>query len=473
MRCNSEVWRNWEGNQECVAEVCYAADVDDLKTVIRKATTERKTIRVAGGGGGKPGSASFSVSPVVKNEGGIILKLENLNKGYAHNDNSGRITVQAGMTIAELEDFAAKNHLSFDAMLVPPFVEVGGAVALGCHGSGFNHGTLSDQVVSMDLVTADGSVRTISQETEPHLMRAARVNLGALGVIHTVTFQCVKEFKLHAVDEKVEMKATIDAVKSLVEGHEYVEVFWAPFGKDVLVKKWDKVSWDTPDRNAPTGWDDFVAWSQTQLGTVGLAAVTRFPRCTPAFLHFYMTLQKNQTVIAPTAKIFHYQKYFPRRLWDVAYAFDIGVDFANFQNAWRFVTDKVCEYAKPKSSCTSAWPFSYDSSGIFPQNFLLHARFIKNSDSYLSPTVGFNHTCMLQLITYFGTNCQQYFREIEAHFLSLGARPHWGKTFNTDLDFVKLYGDNMEKFNAVRRQMDPRGLFLNDFTRRAFGLEPS
>ncbi len=80
---------------------------------------------------------------------------------------------------------------------------------------------------------------------------------------------------------------------------------------------------------------------------------------------------------------------------------------------------------------------------------------------------------MLQLITYFGTNCQQYFREIEAHFLSLGARPHWGKTFNTDLDFVKLYGDNMEKFNAVRQQMDPRGLFLNDFTRRAFGLEPS
>lgn len=473
MRCNSEVWRNWEGNQQCVAEICHVTDLDDLQTVIRKATTESKSIRVSGGGGGKAGSASFSVSPVVKNEKGIIVKLENLNKGYAHDDDSGRVTVQAGMTIAELEHLAAKNHLSFEAMPVPTFVEVGGAVALGCHGSGFNHGTLSDQVVSMDLVTADGSVKTISQETDPHLIRAARVNLGALGIIHTVTFQCVREFKLHAVDETAEMNATIDGIKSLVEGHEYVEVFWAPFGKNVLVKKWDRVSWDTPDRNAPSRWDDFVAWSQTQLGTAGLAATTRLPRCTPAFMHIYMKLQKNQTVIAPAYKIFHYQKYFPRRLWDVSYGFDVGIDFTNFQDAWKFVTGKVSEYAKPKSSCTSAWPFSYESSGIFPQNFLLHARFIRNSDAYLAPSVGYAHTCMLQLITYFGTNCRQYFNEVEAHLLSLGARPHWGKTFNTEIDFGKLYGENMENFKRVRQQMDPRGIFLNDFTRRAFGLAAS
>jgi UDP-N-acetylenolpyruvoylglucosamine reductase len=468
MRCNQEVWRNWEGNQECVAEVCYATNLDDLKTIIRKATKEGKSIRFSGGGSGKAGAASYSVSPIVKNKGGIIVKLKNLNTGYVHDDNSGKVTVEAGMTIAELEELVAKNHLSFEAMLVPPFVEVGGAVALGCHGSGFNHGTLSDQIVSMDLVMADGSVKTISQETDPELMRAARVSLGALGMIHTVTFQCVKEFKLQAVDEKAEMKPTIDNIKDLVEGHDYAEVFWAPFSTKVLVKKWDKVSWETPNRNGPSAWSDFMEWSQTKFGTLGLMPLPYFPRLTPIFTNMFMLLQKNKTVVAPAHKVFHYQKYFPRKLWDVSYGFDVGSDFKNFQNVWKFVTDKVCEYAKPKAGCTSAWPFAYQSSGIFPQNFVMHARFIRNSDAYLAPSFGNSHTCMLQLITYFGTNCPQYFDEVETHLLSIGGRPHWGKTYDTEIDFGEVYGENMQKFNTIRKRMDPQGLFLNDFTRRVF-----
>ena len=53
MRCQKELWRNWEGNQECLAEVCYATSLDDLRTIIKKATMEGKSIRLAGGGSGK------------------------------------------------------------------------------------------------------------------------------------------------------------------------------------------------------------------------------------------------------------------------------------------------------------------------------------------------------------------------------------------------------------------------------------
>jgi FAD/FMN-containing dehydrogenase len=98
----------------------------------------------------------------------------------------------------------------------------------------------------------------------------------------------------------------------------------------------------------------------------------------------------------------------------------------------------------------------------------MHARFIRNSDAYLAPSFGNSHTCMLQLITYFGTNCTQYFDEVETHLLSIGGRPHWGKTYDTEIDFGEVYGENMQKFNTIRKQMDPQGLFLNDFTRRVF-----
>ena len=85
----------------------------------------------------------------------------------------------------------------------------------------------------MDVVTADGNVRTISQDNDPHLMRAARVNLGALGSF-TASHQCVKPS--YAVDES---------------GHERRSTHQEPGGgarvrrsllgavrQDVLVKKW-------------------------------------------------------------------------------------------------------------------------------------------------------------------------------------------------------------------------------------------
>jgi L-gulonolactone oxidase len=313
---------------------------------------------------------------------------------------------------------------------------------------------------------ADGTVKTISQSSDPDLMRAARVNLGALGIVHTVTFQCVREFKLRSVNETLEMKTTINNIKDLVEAHDYFEIFWVPFCRDVWVKKSDKVAWETPNRKVPSAWDSFVDWSQAQLGTVGLATLTYFPKLTPAFTHLVLRLQANKTVVAPAHNVFHYQEYFPRKLWDVSYGIDVGDDFNNFRNAWNFVTNRVCEYAKPKAGCTSAWPCSYKSYGIFPQNFILHGRFIRNSDAYLAPSFGNSHTCMLQLVSYFGTDSEQYFADVEEHLLSLGGRPHWGKTFNTEIDFGKLYGENMQKFNRIRRQMDPQGIFLNDFTRR-------
>ena len=134
------------------------------------------------------------------------------------------------------------------------------------------------------------------------------------------------------------------------------------------------------------------------------------------------------------------------------------------------MTKLVCDYSKPKRSCTSIWPWAYKPGAIFPQNFVLHGRFIRNSDAYLAPSFGNSHTCMLQLVSYFGTKSEQFFDDVERHLLSLGGKPHWGKTFNTQTNFRRLYGENMQKFNAIREQMDPNGMFLNDFTRRVFAV---
>ena len=75
---------------------------------------------------------------------------------------------------------------------------------------------------------------------------------------------------------------------------------------------------------------------------------------------------------------------------------------------------------------------------------------------------------MFEAVTYVGTPSTAYYEEVEAHWLSLGGRPHWGKTYNPKLDFKSMYGENWEAFNKIRRRMDPKGMFLNDFTRHVF-----
>src|SRR3546814_6306153 len=58
-----------------------------------------------------------------------------------------------------------------------------GAVSTGTHGTGLGLGSISTQVEAMTLVMPDGSLRECSAGKDPDLFAAARVSMGALGVI--------------------------------------------------------------------------------------------------------------------------------------------------------------------------------------------------------------------------------------------------------------------------------------------------
>jgi FAD/FMN-containing dehydrogenase len=464
-------WSNWEGTYQCDAELVHAGSLSDLRAIIEYAKGKGKTIRVSGGGENTFYSASFSGSPVVQNEGQIIVYVSKMNRGCVHADGSNRITVEAGMTLGDVDALALKYGLCLETTTAPTFIEAGGAIALSCHGSGNHHGTISDLAVAVDIVTHDGTVERITKEANPELFRAAQVNLGALGIVHTITFQCVPRFKLVATDELADLQQTIANVQSLVESHDYVELFWFPFTNKAWIKKWDKVPWDTPDQNRPDPrQDDFQQQVQAKVGEIGLGFLVKYPQFTPPLCNLLMATTKMGTVVAPAPTVFHYTRYFPRRLLDLSYAIETGDRFEKFQSAWNIVTQTVCSFAKPRRTCHTPWSFSYGPKAAFPQNFLMHARFFKSSEGYLAPAVDFKRTVMMEAITYIGSDVREFYDKIEQHWISLGGRPHWGKTYNPNLDFEKLYGDNIRKFNAVRERMDPQGLFLNDFLRHVLGI---
>jgi L-gulonolactone oxidase len=468
MQSKRKIWRNWEDSYQCIAEVNIANTVDEIRQVVEKARLLGKTIRVSGGGRDDSYSASFSGSPVVKNPDHIIVKTPYLNRAWAHNDGSNRMTAEGGMTLKELDVELRRNRLSLLTSTAPNFISVAGAVALSCHGCGKHTGTLSDLVVGMTILNAEGELIEIGDD-DPDLLRAAQVNLGTLGIIINVTFQCEPEFKLAATDTgKVSVRDALDNAQQLYEQHDYLEYFWYPFTDNVWVKTWDRVPNVVPDIKAPGRFEDF---RQRTLGVTSnaiLKVATEFPFLTPILEKTFAASTPEQTIVANASDVFHYQNYFPRRLYDLSYAIDTGADFSKFRSAFEFVMAKVCEYAKPKKSCTSPWIIDYKRGRQFVQNFIVHCRFIKHSTAFMAPAVGFDRTCMFEAVTYIGTPSEKYYAEVEAHWLSLGGRPHWGKSYNPTLDFKSMYGEHWEKFNHIRKQMDPDGTFLNDFTRHVF-----
>jgi D-arabinono-1,4-lactone oxidase len=55
--------------------------------------------------------------------------------------------------------------------------------------------------------------------------------------------------------------------------------------------------------------------------------------------------------------------------------------------------------------------------------------------------------------------------------MGLGGRPHWAKPFKAGREELKrMYGERMEKFERIRREMDPEGMFVNPWLQRVLSV---
>lgn len=51
---------------------------------------------------------------------------------------------------------------------------------------------------------------------------------------------------------------------------------------------------------------------------------------------------------------------------------------------------------------------------------------------------------------------------VEQRLSAFAARPHWGKVFSTPPDVVRRLYDRFDDFEALVRELDPRGKFRNE-----------
>ena len=106
----------------------------------------------------------------------------------------------------------------------------------------------------------------------------------------------------------------------------------------------------------------------------------------------------------------------------------------------------------------------------FKVHFPVECRFVKGDDITISPANG-RDSAYIAIHMYKGMEYEPYFKAMEAIFRKYGGRPHYGKMNNLRReDFEEIY-PQWGEFVAIRKEMDPDGVFLNPYLRSIFGAD--
>lgn len=156
----------------------------------------------------------------------VTIDLSGYHRILRVDRDNGSATVEAGIAVGHLDHALASWGLSLENGVRNPDQALGAAVSVGAHGTGARFGGLVTQVTALRLVAPDGSVVDCSADEEPEIFDAARVGLGALGVLSTVTVRCQRGFNLRAATTTLDLDRALGDLDALAAANDHVELSW-------------------------------------------------------------------------------------------------------------------------------------------------------------------------------------------------------------------------------------------------------
>ncbi|HEX8305987.1 MAG TPA: D-arabinono-1,4-lactone oxidase [Jatrophihabitans sp.] len=427
-------WRNWAGTYAVTpARLYHPSSPDEVADEVRRAAEDELSV--------KPVGAGYSSNDIAMTRG-VMLNLSKLSGIIEADERTGLVTVGAGTTLRELNRDLWKLGLSLSCLGNLDAATIAGAIATGTHGTGRRFPGLASQVRRLQLVTAAGELLECSAEQNPELFAAARVSLGALGIITAVTLQCEPAFVLHSVEAPADYDDLLEVLARL-ELKDHFEFLWFPHTRRVLTKVQTRLPVNAPlqPKSRARGWyDDKV------LGTV-FSGMNRLSSTWPG-----VTGKVNRMAT----------KALPERSYtDQAHRIVSGSGRVVFRQM---------EYAVPRTSLAHVldslddWLQRSGEQITFP----VEVRLTAADNIPLSPGFG-RETCWIAVHQYHRRPHDRYFLAVEAIAREVDGRPHWGKLhYRSAEDLAPVY-PLFDEFLAVRDTYDPDRRFGNDYLRRVLG----
>jgi L-gulono-1,4-lactone dehydrogenase len=445
-----EEWSNWTGDEGCRPRALVRPEsIEQIADAVGRAASENWRVRVTGAG--------HSFSDIACSEG-MLISLERFGGMLDVDRDSGLVRVQGGITIAALNAGLAEHGLALENLGDIDVQSIAGAISTATHGTGASLRNISSQVQELKLVLADGSTLVCSEQGgardgsggrpsdggdgDGELLRAARVGLGALGVVAEVTLRCVPAFALRGIDAPAPLAQTLDRLDELGSANDHFELFVFPHCDMALTRTNNRTDEPPRPRGKTAAWLNDVLLANHAFGAfcaLGRAAPSQIPR-----------INRLVTKLAGTSK---------------------RVDRSDriFASP-RLVRFTEMEYSLPRERTPEAVRAVMEliERRSFAVPFPIEVRTVAPDDAMLSTAYG-RESGFVAVHMYRGMQWRPYFEAVEQIMYELGGRPHWGKRhFQTEQTLRPRYPD-WDAFQAIRARLDPKGRFANAWTDRVLG----
>jgi L-gulonolactone oxidase len=417
-------WVNWSGSQRATpARIAAPRSRHELAELV---ATAPGPVRVAGAG------HSFSAGAVTD---GTLLSLDALNRVLDAGD--GNVRVEAGIRLKALSRELHMRGLAMPNLGDIDAQSLAGALATGTHGTGITLPNLSGQVTSVELILADGSERTLDAGDE---LLAARVSLGALGVIAAVTLRCVPAFRLRHTDIPEPLEQVLAELQERADAHDHFEFWTFPHAGVALTRTLDRTDDPPSPPNRAGAYVSDVLMDNHAFRAVNEFA-RRFPRTIPRLNRFASAVASRRERVDWSHRIFASE---------------------------RLVRFEEMEYGVPREQAVPAVRAARAALERHAVSFPIELRFTAADDALLSPAHS-RDSAFVAVHVFKGMAYEPAFREVEAALSALGGRPHWGKrSFLSARDLAPRY-PRWDDFQAIRARLDPRGRFANAWVRDVLG----
>jgi FAD/FMN-containing dehydrogenase len=314
------------------------------------------------------------------------------------------VTIRSGMMLKEANQAFLELGLALENLGDVDLQALVGAIGTGTHGTGKRLRIISNHLVGGKLVNGKGEIVEFSLEGDPDLTLAARVSLGTLGIFTELKLKLIPAFKLHRREWCTHIEDCMANLDRLVEGNRNFDFYWYPRSDEAKLRTLN------PPGEGPE--DIPYAWCQKEKEGWSGDVIPRARDNKFDEIEFWLPAENGPACF-----------------------------------------EEVRQRIKAVHRREVGWRVLY--------------RTVAGDDAFLSgahgrdtATVSMHHNASLPH--------DSFFRDIEPILLKHGGRPHWGKKhYRTAKDLRPLY-PKWDRFQEIRREMDPDGVFLNDHLRSIF-----
>lgn len=334
----------------------------------------------------------------------ILLSMEKFNRFRGCDHEKREAVVDAAMTIEEVGNALFNNGFAMENIGHIDQQAIAGAICTGTHGAGKGFTNLSGQAIGVRLVTGTQEIKSFSHDADPEMMQALRVSLGALGIFTNITLKVLANYKVHHQYFCTSVSACIKNLPYLVDNNRNFGFYWYPRRDDVSLRLW----------NIPGGGVSNLPFAELKQEKTGWSKD-----------------------LLPSPQELRYKEL------------EYSIRAEHAPDCFLEIRERI----KSKHRKVVGWRVLY--------------RPVAADDTYLSNAYGYDTVAMT---VHQNANLphQEYFNDIENIFQTYGGRPHWGKIHSMKAAQLKKCYPMWDRFHEIRRQLDPNGIFMNDYLRRVF-----